>query len=253
MHRDPLEWWGAQAPEWSDAWLTATNWWTGALRDGQADSSERLLAEIVEGLSHRFRGRRFAFDLGGRRLRGMLSWVRLDRGDGDYAVHLELTDVEWDGVEFEHLAVSIGSVTLTAPPDVTLTASAIEIDGRAPVAPLVAWLDGRVPNWRLSVVEDSLVEAARPTGRWRFVVEPAVVEGQGVGELRAVRWRSAHLRIPTWLRLTRRLTLPPLPAGVVIVDATRHGSLIDSRMHAAVLRRKLELGDIRDAIAKGTR
>ena len=247
---------GAQATEWSDAWMSATSWWADAIGEGQGavpDAPGRLLVEIVEGLAHACRGRRFAIDLGGRRLCGVLNWVLLDRRDGDYAVQLEIADVDWDGVVFERVAVSVGSVVLTAPPNVTVTASEIELAGGSPIGPLVQWLNAQIGRGRLSVTEDSLVEAAPSRGGWRVVVDPAVIEGTVVVELRAVRWRSVQLRIPRWLRLTRQFALPPLPAGVAVSEARRRRSSVESRLYLQVVSRRLNLSDIRDAIATRAR
>src|SRR4051794_2171566 len=82
-------------------------------------ASTRLLTEIVEGLARAFRGRRFAFELAGRRLEARLEWILLDRRDGGYAAWLEVADIEWGGLEFERLRMAVGSIAVTTPPEVT--------------------------------------------------------------------------------------------------------------------------------------
>src|SRR3954471_8117413 len=83
---------GGTPADWRDRWLSATTWWADAVGGQRAlpGASARLLTEIVEGLARAFRGRRFAFELAGRRLRGKLAWILLGRREGDYAVWLEL-------------------------------------------------------------------------------------------------------------------------------------------------------------------
>jgi len=76
-----------------------------------------------------FSGRRFDVEVASRRLVGTLRRTRLDRRDDDYTAELELADVGGDGPRFERLRVVAGSVAVSAPPNVTLTASDIQVDG----------------------------------------------------------------------------------------------------------------------------
>jgi hypothetical protein len=64
----------------------------------------------------------------------------------------------------------------------------------------------------------------------RLTIEPAVQDHRVHVELCGVRWRRAHLKLPTWLRLRRIVELPALPLGVVVVDARRRGDTVDLRL-----------------------
>ncbi len=243
---------GAPAADWGESWLAATTWWTDAM-GGQRplpDAPGRLLVEIVEGLARAFRGRRFAFEIGGRRLHGVLKWILLDRRDGGYAVQLELTEIEWGGLQFSRLRVAAGSIAVNAPPNVSVTAADVELDGRSPLAPLVTWLDGRTDRWRLSVTDEHLVEVTDSTRPLRFVIDPAAVEGHVEVAVRAIGWRSARLRLPAWLRLTHTIALPPLPSGLTVTDARRRGAVVDSRLFLPAVSRRLDLASLREAIAR---
>jgi hypothetical protein len=243
---------GAPAADWGESWLAATTWWTDATGGQRAlpDAPGRLLVEIVEGLSRAFRGRRFAFEIGGRRLHGVLKWILLDRRDGGYAVQLELTDIEWGGLQLSRLRVAGGSLAVTAPPNVSVTAADVELDGRLPLVPLVTWLDGRTDRWRLSVTDEHLVEVTDSTRPLRFVVDPGAVEGHAEVAVRAIGWRSGRLRLPAWLRLTRAMALPPLPSGLTVADARRRGAVVDCRMLLPAVSRRLDLASLRGAIAR---
>lgn len=198
---------------------------------------------VVEGLASRLEGQRVEFELGGATARGVLESVALDRHHDQRRTRLRLVQFEWDGLRFEALSVVAQSVALTPPPDVVLTAAGVELAGRSPLGPLVAWLDGRLPEWRLGVTRDGLVEAVPQGGRGeRFEVVPLVLDGELEVELRAVRWGGVRLRFPTWLRLVRKVALPALPEGLTIVEARCRGTGVDLRLSVPSVSRRVGPG-----------
>jgi hypothetical protein len=239
------------ATAWGEMWLDATKWWAGALADGARawpEANGRLLAELAEGVARRFRGRRIDIEVGGRQVRAILDSIRVERRDDRYGARVQLSDVDWDGLLFEQLSIVATAVALTPPPSVAVMASGLELEGRSSLAPLVAWLDRGLPQWDLAVAENGLIEADRPRGARRYLLEQVVVDGELDVELRGVRWGSVPLRLPAWLRVTRKVPLPALPEGVSISEARRHGADIDLRVSVSAISRRLEPGFLREVL-----
>src|SRR6478752_6191912 len=86
---DPLELWTSPPPglgetPWGEAW---------------PEMKGKLLAQIAGGLARAFRGRRIDVQIGGRKAKGRLDWVLLDRDGERRAAHLRFSSVEYDGLE----------------------------------------------------------------------------------------------------------------------------------------------------------
>lgn len=188
--------------------------------------------------------------LGSGHVRAVLESLHLDRREDRYGARLRLGDADWDGLRFERLTVVAEAVALTPPPDLTLTVSGVEMEGRTSLAPLVARLDREVPRWQLGVTEDGLIEAAPQGGGRRFLVEPVVIDGELEVELRAVRWHGVLLRLPSWLRLTRKVPLPALPEGLSVSEARRRGNSVDLRLLVPAASRRLDPGCLRESLSR---
>jgi hypothetical protein len=241
----------AAGPAWLDGWAQATSWWVDPAVAGAQDltaANERVLAELVSGIAGRFEGRPVRLSLGGRPVQGVVEWIRLRRTGDRYEARVELTDVELGDWSLESLSVAADSVRVQVAPTPRLTASGVQIAGRAPLGALVAWLDGRVRDWSLSL-EDGRVTARRGPGGPEVVVEPVVLDGRLDAEVRELRWRARRLTLPAWLRLVRTVPLPPLPRGIRVVDARRHGVHLEFRATCPSLGEELDLAKLRDAIA----
>ena len=125
-------------------------------------------------------------------------------------------------------------------PAANLTALGLRIEGRAPLQPLMARLNGQLKEWSLAVGADGRVEARNVRcPELRLTIEPAVADHRVDVELSAVRWRRVRLNLPTWLRPRRIVELPALPLGVVVVDARRHGDAVDLRLTVRSVSRNL--------------
>jgi hypothetical protein len=236
---------------WRDSWLDATRWWTDALTAGArlgAGADARLLVELAGGVARAFRGRRVAVNVNGRRVRAELESIWLEPKGRRYAGRLELRSVECDGLEVEALSVLADEVTLVMTPDVALVMSGVELRGRSAPEPLVAWLDTKLTEWSVAVAEDHLIEAVRRRGGRRYVVHVAIRDGQAEVELRAVRLRRVTLPCPRWLRLTRKLALPPLPGGLSLTEARHLETGVEFKLSMPSLRQTFDPGRVRQAI-----
>jgi hypothetical protein len=232
-------------------WIEAASRWPVAPAEAlplrpQADAA--LLAELAGGVARAFRGRRVGFELGGRRVRAELDGLWLDRRDDRCGGRLELRSVECADFELETLSVVADRVALAALPRVSVTASGLLIEARAPLEPVVAWLNRRLPDWDLGVADGGLIQAVPRGGGKRLLVDAAVRDGELEVELRALRWRGLTLRCPAWLRLARRMPLPALPEGVLVAEASRRGSRVELRLAVADVRRAFDPGRLREAI-----
>jgi hypothetical protein len=257
----PLDAWGLSrpspgasgaAPSWTESWLEATRWWTEALAEGPRlwpEANARLLVELAGGLARAFRGRPVGVELFGRRIRGELDSLWLDRRDDHYAGRLELRSVDCHGLEVDALSVVADAVALTSPPRVALMASGVEVQGRSALEPLVAWLDRELPEWNLRVAEGALIRAVPRSGGKRFLVDAAICDDELEVELRALQWGRVTLRCPYWLRLTRKMRLPALPEGVSVAEARHRGSSVEFRLSMPTLSHSFDPGRLRDAIA----
>jgi hypothetical protein len=236
---------------WRDSWLEATRWWTEAVTTSArlapgADAT--LLAELAAGLMGAFRGRRVNVDVGGRSIRAVLDSIWLERHDAGYRGRIELRSVECDGLEVEELSVTAHGVDVAMRPGLALVMSHVELRGRSALEPLVAWLDPKLSEWSLSITDDRQIEWVRRHGGRRYIVHAAVCHNEVEMELRALRLLRATVRLPRWLRLTRKLPLPPLPGGMSISEARQVETGVDFRLSMPGIGYRFDLARVRQAI-----
>jgi len=204
--------------------LAAARWWSDVLAG----------AFGATGLE----GRRFVVRCGGQPLEAVVDSVRVEPRAGRFGARLALRHVKWDGLRFDRVTAVAHRVAVSAPPDASLTATDVVIEGRAALEPLVLWLDRRVSGWNLTVGQHGL-EAVRRGGRVRLEVEPAVRDDVLELEVRGIGWRGMHVRLPFWSRVTRSSRLEALPEGVSIQAAQRHGTTVELRLSVRRWRRSL--------------
>jgi hypothetical protein len=235
-----------------DAWLDATRWWTDPARElaqqGWDELDGRLLAELCHGLARGFTDRVMVLDFDGREASAVLESVRLLRRDRRFEVRLDLRDVTWDAWPVGAVAIHARSVDLTAPPQATLTASDVEMVGRAPLDAAVKWLDQRLPGWSLDVGEAGLLAVRRPGRRCTFLIAAGVDDGEATCELRGIRWGRLRVDLPAWLRLTRAIALPATPGPISMVEARCRGDVVEFSAVIPSVSRQLNLAQVRAAI-----
>lgn len=202
------------------------------------------------GLRGRFEGRRIELVLGGERLRAVLESIRLRRPGAHYDARVELRDVDRDGWFLETLSIAADSVKIESFPVPEFTASGINVIGSTAIGPLVAWLDERAAQWQLGVDGEGCVEVRRRGRGLRMTVEPVVDHDRVEVELVALRWGKMRLALPRWLRLTRRVTVAPLPVGMSIVEARRIGGGVAFRLVVASVSRGIDAALVREAILR---
>jgi hypothetical protein len=211
-----------------ELWFDAAKWWTGAVVDGTGiwrGENGRVLSEADGDLAYGFVNRPIDTELDGRRLRAELRSIELRRAGQDGG-QLELGDVDWDGLRSESLSI-VAREAAVAPATMTLSLTGVEVRGSVSFIQLVAWGDRRTPRWQLRVAEPGVIGAVSLTGGGRVCFVPSIDEGELVMELREVGWRGLRARLPRWLRLTRTAGMPPLPEGVVILEADRKGDRVE--------------------------
>jgi len=210
-------------------WLDAAKWWTGAVAEGAGAmyaENERLVSETAEALTRRLQGRRIEGQCAGRSLQATLDSIHVYRGSRDQA-RLRLSHVDWGGLEIERLSVYADRVSITPPPSLSLTLDQVRLEGRIALRELVAWADRSLTAWRLSVTVGNQIEAAPACGRMGFIVEADLVDGELEVELREVRWRALRVRLPGWLRLSRKLPLPFSLEEATVSEARRRGAAVE--------------------------
>ncbi len=234
-------------------WLDAAKWWTGAVADSAGAvyaENERLVSETAAALTRRLQGRRIEGQCGGRSLQATLESIHIYRGSRDQA-RLKFSHVDWGGLEIERLSVFADEVSITPPPSLSLTLDQVRLEGRIPLRELVAWTDRNLERWRLSVTADNLIEAVAARSRMGFIVEAGLVDGELEVELREVRWRALRVRLPGWLRLTRKLRLPSSPDGITSSQARRRGPAVEFLVTMASVNTPVDLRGVITA-SRGT-
>jgi hypothetical protein len=207
-----------------------------------------LLPALATGLGRALSGRRIRFDVNGRCIRGELHAVWLDRRDTHFAGRLELRCAEYDSLRIQHLAVAADTVALTAPPDLAIVASGVELRGHATFEAFVAWLDRGLPDWDLRIVAGRLVEAVSRGGYRRLLLDGLVRDGDLEVEIRGVGCRRVTLRCPRWLRVTRRVRLPALPDDASLAAVLRTGDRVEFRLTMPALKYAIDAGLLREAL-----
>lgn len=245
---------------WPDAWRDATLWWLRREREaGEAweQLGEKLLVELVEGLARRFEGEQVELSLRGRPMGATLDEIALRRRGPRWEVRVELRELGWDGLKIEALSAVVRSVRLEPPPASSLIASGAEIAGRTSIEGVVAWLDGRVPGWKVGTDAHGRVQVRRRLSRLRSSIclhlEPVVYHGVLTLELRAFRLGSLRVPIPSWLRVTREVPLPALGGGVSVAEARRRDHAVDFHLTVSSVSERLEVDQLREAILRGSR
>jgi hypothetical protein len=210
-----------------------------ALRE-VVDLHERTSADVMAMLATRLEGQRLSLPVDGRRLEGLVHWIGVQGSAEPHQIRIVLREVDYDGWRLDPVAIAADEVRMGASPAANLTAFGLRIDGRAPLRSLMARLNRQLKDWSLAVGPDGRVEARNVRcPELRLTVEPTVQDHRVDVELCGVRWRRVHLNLPTWLRLRRIVELPPLPLGVVVVDARRRGDAVDLRLTVPSVSKKL--------------
>lgn len=238
---------------WLDTWMDVTTWWvepaTAAVNALGIDP-EALLAQLVDGVMARFGGRSIDLDIHGRPVRASLDSLHLLRRGSSNDVHVDMSDVDADGLSIGHVTAIARAVTIEPGLQATVHASAIEVEGRSPLEAVVVWVDDRVPAWDLRVA-DGKVLARRSGSAMTFGVDATVTDDVVRLEIRSVRWSRLRIGIPRWLRLERRVPLP-MQDGWSMADATTSGGDVRFRLLGDRVEHRLNPPSLRDAIRAGT-
>lgn len=177
---------------WLDSWVSMTTWWMEpAARAGAQMLSygpERILVEIVDGMVQRFGDGSIEFSARGWSGRAHLDWLRLITRKGRHEAYLQLSDVEFGGFAFDHLAAVVDSVQIISGRQPRLTLDDVRISGRAPLAAVAGWISDRSADWAIAVDGGGAV-LARHRARDVTEVELTVDHDRVEMELRALRWR----------------------------------------------------------------
>jgi hypothetical protein len=238
------------ASTWMARWTEATRWWLEPT--GSRPSPERLLFDIVEGISGRFRGRRLTLERIGHGVALTLEDIEVLRRKSWHDVELVASDVAWSGVRITSASVHASNVSLELGATTTLTCGVVEIEGQTDLPAAIAWLSSVVGDqWLLDVSQAGLVEARRPGGAVVLVVEAQALDSEVNVELREIRWRRFHLVVPRWLRLQRSRRLPALPREVEVISAGLADGTVWFRLRVPRLREPFALEGIRKAILDG--
>lgn len=242
---------GLDERSWFDAWADLTTWWVepavAAVQMFPAQAEE-LLAQLIDGIAARFGGSRVDVMIRSHRVVATLDSLRMFRRRDRRELRIDLSDAEVAGLPFESLDIA-ASVRLEPGVEPTFVASDIEVNGRSPLSPLVAWLDGRSREWSLDVHGDEVL-ARRRASETTFIVAPVVRMNTVHLELRGVRWRGLHVPLPRWLRLERSYALG-LEPGWSLVETGREGSHVRFRMQGREIEQRLDAKHLRDAIVRG--
>jgi hypothetical protein len=215
---------------------------------------ERILVEIVDGVVQRFGDGAIEFSARGRPGRANLDWLRLITRKGRHQAHIELSDVEFDGFAFNHLAAVADSVHVVPGRQPRLTLNDIRITGRSLLTAVVGWIGHRSADWSIAVVDGgTLVARHRGHPELTAEVDLSVDHDRLQMELRAVLWRRHRLCVPSWLRLRRTITTLDLAPGVTVVEARRRDQWVDFDLRVDSFDQTFELAQLRDAILRGGR
>jgi hypothetical protein len=234
-----------------------TTWWMEpAARAGAQVLSygpERILVEIVDGVVQRFGDGSIEFSARGRSGRAQLDWLRLITRKGRHEAHLQLSDVDFGGFAFDHLAAVVESVRITSGRQPRLTLDDVRISGRVPLAAVAGWVSDRGTDWVITVDDRGAVLARHRSRDVTAEVELTVDHDRLEMELRALRWRRHRLPVPSWLRLRRTVTTLELAPGVTVAEAHRRGQWVDFVLGVDSIDQTFELAQLRDAILHGGR
>ncbi len=251
---DPRSWWpGEEATAlgtWLERWSEATTAWLDPSQSLQ--SPERLLFDIVEGISRRFRGKRLTLHRIGVAAAFVLDDIEMLRRRDSRDIELIASNVDWDGVPIEHVHVHASDVSVELGATSTLTAATVEVEGQADQSAALGWLGRFVENeWRVGLGDDGLIRARRPDGALVYSATAEARQSALVLELRRIEWRGLQVRLPRWLRLERATPLPALPRGLEVVSAALDDGVVRFRLRLAQLREPVKLDRLRKAVLSG--
>ena len=214
---------------------------------------ERILVELIDALVQRFGDGSMEFSARGRSGKADLDWLRLLTRKGRHEVHLQLTDVEFDGFAFDRLTAVVQSVEVTPGRQPRLTLDDIQISGRSPLVSLVPWIGDRTGDWIMAVDDAGAVTARHRSHDVTVEVQLSVDDDRVQMELRAVRWRRGRVSLPGWLRLRRTVATLNLAPGVTVVEARGRGQSVDFDVRVESIQQTFELAQLRDAVRAGGR
>ena len=234
------------AQSWLEQWVDATAIWTSA-----TPSPERLLGELIDGLLARFGGRRLTLTFHGHEVSGVLEALRVGGAAGDHRAYAVLTDVDWRGHRLEEVVVRARQVRVGPGLTSTLTASPVEIEGRAHLDDALAWIAASDLDWTVHLDAAGELRAVHRDRPVRVTGVASVNEGRLEVEVVAAGYGDVGVRLPRWVRFVRHLDLPALPEGMTLVDAHRIGDQVSFRVQLDQVRYDLDLGRVRDAIVRG--
>ena len=187
-------------------------------------------------------------DVGGGRVRAKLDSNLARAHRRRVCRKVELRSVDYDGLEVEELSVRADDVGLATAPNVALIMSGVELQGRSALESSSRGWTGSSADGRSLPWTATLIEAARRSGGRRYVVHAAVRNGIAEVELRALRLRRITVPLPQWLRLTRKLALPPLPGGASVIEVRHLETGVEFRLSLPGIRQAFDPGRVRRAI-----
>jgi hypothetical protein len=240
--------------EWLDAWIDLTTWWVEPARSAAQSlpaQADQVLAQLIEGLTTRFGGGRIDVTVRGRRVRAALDGLRLLRRTAGRELRIDLSDGHLDDLPFGHLALVAQSVRIEAGLEPALVVHDIDIEGRAPLQPVIEWLGGYVDGWVLDLRAGEVV-ARSERAEVAFVVEPSVADGVLRLDIRALHWRRVRLGIPRWLRFERTVPIALHPSWSLL-EASRAADVVRFRVRGADVEHRLSARSLRDAVMHGGR
>jgi hypothetical protein len=234
------------AKSWFDQWVDATSAWASS-----PPTPERLLADMIDGLLARYAGRRLTVTVHGNDVSGVLDALRVSGASTEQRAHAVLSDVEWRGHHLEEVVVRARQLRVSPGLTATLTAQPVEIEGRARLTDALAWLATNETGWAVDLDEAGGLRAVHRGRPIRVGGTGAVNDGKLEVEVTAVGYGDNGFRLPRWVRIVREFDLPPLPAGMRLLDAHRIGDQVSFRVLVDDVKLDIDLDRVRSAIMRG--
>jgi hypothetical protein len=233
------------AQSWFEQWADATSAWTSAV-----PTPERLLGQLIDGLFARFGGGRITLAVHGDEISGVLEVLRVTGPAGDHRALAILTAVAWRGRRIDEVIVRASDVRINPGLTSTLTASFVEIEGRATIAEALAFADASNLEWRPRLDAAGQLRAVHRDRPVRITGIPTAKDDRLEVGIVALGYGDVGFRLPAWMRLVRHVDLT-LPAGTHLVDAHRVGDDVSFRVVLDDVRYELDLDRVRTAIVRG--
>jgi hypothetical protein len=241
---------------WLDQWFAKTAEWADPVATLGAGAATALLPDVLvsvlsEGVARRFGGQRIDVMLRGQPVSGQLDSLRVKRTGASFRAHTDLTDVDWNGYGFNSLTVTAHGVRLIPSLATRFETEQVDLEGELPLTELIAWLNGHGLQWTLGVDDSGLIRAVHTRRRLVALVDAAVLDDLLRIEVKRATWMG--IAIPSALLTARTMRLPALPNDGRIVHASRVGDTVRFAIDLASMSGTVDLAQVRNAIAAGTR